>query len=59
MVQVKKNKLSEMEYNKIYAALKLIENLYKQGKIKKHIYQNILNEYSSCIDLSSFSCYSK
>lgn len=29
----------------IYAALKLIELLYLQGKIPKHVYNNICNEY--------------
>ncbi len=38
----------------IYAALKLIQNLHKQGKIKKHIFCNILEEYSDRIDISNF-----
>ena len=41
----------------VYAAIKLIENLYKQGKIKKHIFKNILNEYKDYIDISEFQCY--
>lgn len=52
-----KKKLSEDEYNLTYAALKLIENLFKQGKIQKHIFKNILNEYSDRIDISQFRCY--
>ena len=47
-------KLSYEEKNKIYAALKLIENLYKQGLIRKHIYKNILKDYNNCVDLSDF-----
>lgn len=53
---MKKN-ISKEEYNKIYAALKFIEYLYIQGKIKKHIYKNIINDYSNVIDVSSFKCY--
>lgn len=35
------------EYMKaeLYAALKLIEQLYMDGYIQKHIYQNICKEY--------------
>lgn len=49
--------ISEEEKNKIYAALKLIENLHKQGLVKRHIFKNILNDYRDCIDLSEFKCY--
>jgi len=52
-----KNKLSEEEYNLTYAALKLIENLFKQGKIKKHVFKNILNDFKDTIDLTQFLCY--
>lgn len=48
-------KISHEEKNRIYAALKLIENLYKQGLIKKHVYKNILNDYKNCVDLSDFN----
>lgn len=50
-------KLSEEEKNKIYAALKLIENLHKQGLIERHIFKNILDDYRDCVDLSKFKCY--
>ena len=50
-------KLSDEEKDKIYAALKLIENLHKQGLVKKKINKNILNDYRDCIDLSEFKCY--
>ena len=40
--------------NKIYAALKLIENLYKQGLIDQYIFANILNDYKRCVDISDF-----
>lgn len=49
--------ISKEEYNVTYAALKLIENLFKQGKIQKHIFKNILNEYKGYIDISTFKCY--
>lgn len=43
--------------NKIYSALKLIENLYKQGLIDKHIFLNILNDHKDCVDISEFKHY--
>ena len=52
-----KRKISEEEYTNTYAALKLIENLFKQGKIKKHIFKNILDDYGDVIDISTFKCY--
>lgn len=50
-------KLSSEEKNKIYAALKLIENLHKHGLLEEYIFKNILNDYKDCIDLSDFKCY--
>ena len=44
----------QTESGMIYAALMLIKYLYKQGKIKRHIYKNILNDYADCIDISDF-----
>ena len=49
---MRKRKISSEDHDKIYAALKLIENLYKQGLIKQHIFKNILNDYRDCIDIS-------
>lgn len=37
-----------------YAALKLIEQLYKDGQIPAFMYRNILNEYADVVDLSQF-----
>ena len=48
--------LTSAHSNKIYAALKLIENLYKQGLIDQHIFINILNDYKRCVDISNFRC---
>lgn len=49
--------INQSEKETIYAALKLIENLYKQGQIKQYVFKNILNEYKDCIDISEFKCY--
>ena len=38
-----------------FAALKLIEQLYKDGQIPAFMYHNILNEYADVVDLSKFS----
>lgn len=37
-----------------FAALKLIEQLYKDGKIPDYMYHNILNEYADIVDISAF-----
>ena len=50
-------KIDEQEYNKIFAALKLIENLFKQGRIKEYIFRNILNDYKEYVDIAAFKCY--
>ena len=51
------NKLDIVETDKVYAALKLIELLFKEGLIKQHVYHNILEDYKNDIDISSFQCY--
>ena len=38
-----------------FAALKLIEQLYKDGQIPAFMYCNILNEYADVVDLSKFA----
>lgn len=38
-----------------FAALKLIEELYHQGKIKKHIYENILKDNAKIVDITQFA----
>ena len=40
-----------------FAALKLIEQLYKDGKIPKFMFRNILNEFADFVDLSAFVDY--
>ncbi len=52
-----KRRISDEEYNKTFAALKLIENLYKKGKIKQIVFKNILKDYADTIDISPFKCY--
>lgn len=46
----------EMSKNPDYyfAALKLIEQLYKDGKIPNFMYRNILNEYADIVDVTAF-----
>ncbi len=38
-----------------FAAIKLIEQLYKDGNIPDYVFRNILNEYSDIVDTSRFS----
>lgn len=37
-----------------FAALKLIEQLYKDGRIPGFMYHNILNEYADIVDVTAF-----
>jgi len=41
-----------------FAALKLIEQLYTEGKIPEYMFRNILNDYADVVDLSAFVIYS-
>lgn len=52
-----KKKLTEKEYNETYAALKLIEGLFRAGQITKNVFKNILNDYKDVVDLQDFRCY--
>ena len=38
-----------------FAALKLIEQLYKDGQIPEYMFRNILNEYADAVDLAKFT----
>lgn len=40
---------------KYFAALKLIEKLFKDGHIPRYMFLNILEEYSEIVDTSRFS----
>ena len=46
----------EMSKNPDYCfvALKLIEQLYKDGKVPNFMYRNILNEYADIVDVTAF-----
>lgn len=52
-----KRKVSEKEYNETFAALKVLEAMFHAGKIKEHIFKNILNDHKDIIDLHDFKCY--
>ena len=38
-----------------FAALKLIEQLYRDGEIPASMFRNILKEYADVVDLSKFT----
>jgi len=38
-----------------FAALKLIEQLHKNGQIPAYMFRNILNDYADMVDLSKFT----
>lgn len=38
-----------------FAALKLIEQLYKDGEIPAYMFRNILKDYADVVDLSKFA----
>ena len=52
---MKTDKTSTHSLAHYFAALKLIEQLYKDGQIPAFMYRNILNEYADVVDLSKFS----
>lgn len=54
------NKMN-MEYtaDHYFAALKLIEQLYKDGEIPAYMFRNILNEYADVVDLAQFTVIEK
>ena len=50
-------KKTDMTYSPdhYFAALKLIEQLYKDGEIPAYMFRNILKEYADVVDLSWFT----
>ena len=50
-------KKTDMTYSPdhYFAALKLIEQLYKDGEIPAYMFRNILKEYAEVVDLSRFT----
>lgn len=49
--------VDEKESKYVFAALKLIEQLYHDGLISVRIFQNILNDCADTVDLSQFVVY--
>lgn len=43
----------------IFAALKLIEQLYQDGHIPQYMFKNILFEHSNVVDISEFNLQRK
>lgn len=58
-VEVLMSKLISTDGAIIFAALKLIEQLYHDGEIPAHILRNAIREYGDVVDVSSFECFSK
>ena len=53
--------MSNIDINKIsddpeycFAALKLIEQLFRDGKIPEFMFRNILNDYADIVDVTEF-----
>ena len=38
-----------------FAALKLLEQLHKDGQIPAYMFRNMLNDYTDVVDLSKFT----
>ena len=38
-----------------FAALKLLEQLHKDGQIPAYMFRNMLNDYADVVDLSQFT----
>ena len=49
--------VDEKDSKHVFAALKLIEQLYHDGLISVRIFQNILSDYADIVDLSQFVVY--
>ena len=49
--------VDEKDSKHVFAALKLIEQLYHDGLISGNMFQNILNDYADIVDLSQFVIY--
>ena len=51
--------MEQTSKTQIYAALKLIENLYKKKQIPRYMFKNIIKEYKDYIDIKDFKCYTE
>ena len=49
--------MTETTPAEIFAALKLIEQLYKDGHIPQYMFKNILYEHSDVVDITQFSLH--
>lgn len=52
---MKSEKIGTCSSAHYFAALKLIEQLFKDGQIPAFMYRNILKEYADMVDLSKFT----
>ena len=50
------SKMSTKNKGTIFAAIKMLEQLYQHGRIPRHVLRNIIDEYADQIDTSSFLC---
>ena len=46
---------AEYSSDHYFAALKLLEQLHKDGKIPAYMFRNMLNDYADVVDLSKFT----
>ena len=46
---------TEYTPNHYFAALKLLEQLHKDGQIPAYMFRNMLNDYADVVDLSKFT----
>lgn len=49
------SKIKSNDPARCFAALKLIEQLYRDGLIPAYMFRNILNDYADIVDLSKFT----
>lgn len=50
------SKMSANNKGTIFAAIKMLEQLYKNGHIPSYMLRNVIDEYAEQIDTSSFLC---
>ena len=51
--------MKDATHAEIFAALKLIEQLYKDGHIPQYMFKNILNEHRDIVDITEFNLQRK
>ncbi len=50
----KSKTMAEQNPKLCFSALKLIEQLYRDGHISAYMFRNIVNDYSNIVDISKF-----